>query len=70
MTRIESYEDLADNIVDWLKDYYWQYNIKAFVVGVSGFHYEKADEAGAEDATEKVEQGSILEFSKYAQTLP
>ena len=36
MTRIESYEDLADNIVDWLKDYYWQYNIKAFVVGVSG----------------------------------
>ena len=36
MTRIDSYEDLTDNIVGWLKDYYWQYNVKAFVVGVSG----------------------------------
>ena len=36
MTRIESYEDLTDRIVRWLKDYYWQYSIKAFVVGVSG----------------------------------
>ena len=36
MTRIDSYEDLTDRIVRWLKDYYWQYNIKAFVVGVSG----------------------------------
>jgi NAD+ synthase len=36
MTRIDSYEDLTDRIVRWLKDYYWQYSIKAFVVGVSG----------------------------------
>jgi len=36
MTRIDSYEDLADNIVGWLKDYYFDNNIKAFVVGVSG----------------------------------
>ena len=36
MDRIDSYEDLESDIVRWLKDYYWQYNIKAFVVGVSG----------------------------------
>ena len=36
MTRIDCYEDLTDNIVDWLKDYYWMNNVKAFVVGVSG----------------------------------
>ena len=36
MIRIDSYEDLTDRIVRWLKDYYWQYSIKAFVVGVSG----------------------------------
>ena len=36
MTRIDSYEDLTDKIVGWLKDYYWQHSIKAFVVGVSG----------------------------------
>ena len=36
MNRIESYEDLTDRIVRWLKDYYWENNIKAFVVGVSG----------------------------------
>ena len=37
-TRIESYEDLTEDIVRWLKDYYWMHsgNIKAFVVGVSG----------------------------------
>ena len=23
MTRIDSYEDLTDKIVGWLKDYYW-----------------------------------------------
>ena len=36
MTRIDSYEDLTEKIVGWLKDYYWQHSIKAFVVGVSG----------------------------------
>ena len=36
MIRIDSYEDLTDDIVRWLKDYYWQYSMKAFVVGVSG----------------------------------
>ena len=36
MTRIDSYEDLTDNIVDWLKDYYYENNVKAFVIGVSG----------------------------------
>ena len=36
MTRIDSYEDLTERIVGWLKDYYWQYSIDAFVVGVSG----------------------------------
>ncbi len=36
MNRIDSYEDLAYRIDRWLKDYYWQYGIKAFVVGVSG----------------------------------
>ena len=33
MIRIDSYEDLTDNIVRWLKDYYWQHSIDAFVVG-------------------------------------
>ena len=36
MNRIDSYEDLADRIVRWLKDYYWMNNLKCFVVGVSG----------------------------------
>ena len=36
MIRIDSYEDLTNDIVRWLKDYYWQYSIDAFVVGVSG----------------------------------
>ena len=36
MTRIDSYEDLTDDIVRWLKDYYYAHAIKAFVVGVSG----------------------------------
>ena len=35
-TRVESYEDLAEDIVRWLKDYYWMYSLKSFVVGVSG----------------------------------
>ena len=35
-TRIDSYEDLTDNIVRWLSDYYWMYSLKCFVVGVSG----------------------------------
>ena len=37
MTRIDSYEDLTEKIVGWLKDYYYDNNsVKAFVVGVSG----------------------------------
>ena len=36
MIRIEDYEELKVRIVNWLKDYYWKYNIKALVVGVSG----------------------------------
>ena len=36
MIRIDSYEDLTDRIVRWLKDYYFDNNIDAFVVGVSG----------------------------------
>ena len=36
MNRIDSYEDLTDRIVGWIKDYYWENNIKALVVGVSG----------------------------------
>ena len=36
MIRIDSYEDLTDDIVKWLSDYYWEHGIKAFVVGVSG----------------------------------
>ena len=36
MIRIDDYEQLKTRIVNWLKDYYWQYSIKAFVVGVSG----------------------------------
>tara|TARA_B100001250_G_scaffold106232_1_gene89565 strand:- start:70 stop:849 length:780 start_codon:yes stop_codon:yes gene_type:complete len=36
MNRIEDYEVLRDNIVRWLKDYYWENNLKSFVVGVSG----------------------------------
>ena len=38
MNRIKDYEVLKDNIVRWLKDYYWMHsgNIKGFVVGVSG----------------------------------
>ena len=37
MTRIDSYEDLTENIVRWLKDYYYDnYSVKAFVIGVSG----------------------------------
>lgn len=36
MIRIDSYEDLTDNIVRWLKDYYYEHSIDAFVIGVSG----------------------------------
>jgi len=36
MTRVDSYEDLTEDIVRWLKDYYYIHAIKAFVVGVSG----------------------------------
>ena len=36
MTRIDSYEDLADNIVGWIKDYYWDNDLGGLVVGVSG----------------------------------
>ena len=36
MIRIDSYEDLTDRIVGWLKDYYFDNDIDAFVVGVSG----------------------------------
>ena len=36
MNRIESYEDLTDKIVGWIKDYYWDNDIKSLVVGVSG----------------------------------
>ena len=36
MIRIKGYEELKVRIVNWMKDYYWKYDIKAFVVGVSG----------------------------------
>ena len=36
MIRIDDYEQLKTRIVNWLKDYYWKYDIKALVVGVSG----------------------------------
>ena len=36
MNRIEDYEVLKFNIVRWLKDYYYENNLKSFVVGVSG----------------------------------
>ena len=36
MIRIDDYEQLKTRIVNWIKDYYWKYNIKALVVGVSG----------------------------------
>ena len=36
MIRIDDYEQLKTRIVNWIKDYYWMYNIKALVVGVSG----------------------------------
>ena len=36
MNRIKDYSELKFNIVKWLKDYYWMYGFKAFVVGVSG----------------------------------
>ena len=36
MNRIENYDRLAFDIDRWLKDYYYMYALKAFVVGVSG----------------------------------
>jgi NAD+ synthase len=36
MNRIKDYDRLAFDIDRWLKDYYYIYGIKAFVVGVSG----------------------------------
>jgi len=36
MNRIENYSELETRIVSWLKDYTEQFNIKAFVIGVSG----------------------------------
>ena len=36
MNRIDSYEDLAEQIVDWIKDYYWDNDLGGLVVGVSG----------------------------------
>ena len=36
MNRINSYEDLTEEIVGWIKDYFWDNDRKALVVGVSG----------------------------------
>ncbi len=36
MNRIKDYDRLSFNIDRWLKDYYYMYALKAFVVGVSG----------------------------------
>ena len=36
MDRIDSYEDLADQITNWIKDYYWDNDLGGLVVGVSG----------------------------------
>ena len=36
MNRISNYSSLESRIVSWLKDYTEQFNIKAFVIGVSG----------------------------------
>ena len=36
MNRIKDYSDLETRIVFWLNDYAQQFNIKAFVIGVSG----------------------------------
>ena len=36
MNRIENYSELETRVVSWLKDYAQQFNIKAFVIGVSG----------------------------------
>ena len=36
MNRIDSYEDLTEKIVGWIKDYFWDNDREALVVGVSG----------------------------------
>ena len=33
MNRIDSYEDLAEQIVNWIKDYYWDNDLGGLVVG-------------------------------------
>ena len=32
MNRIDSYEDLAEQIVNWIKDYYWDNDLGGLVV--------------------------------------
>jgi len=47
MTRIDSYEDLTEKIVGWLKDYYYDNNsVKAFVVAGSEKVATKAKQEG------------------------
>ena len=36
MNRIQNYSELETRIVSWLKEYAQQFNIKSFVIGVSG----------------------------------
>ena len=36
MNRIKNYQKLSEDIIMWLRDYYYQYALKSFVVGVSG----------------------------------
>ena len=36
MNRIDSYEDLAEQIINWIKDYYWDNDLGGLVIGVSG----------------------------------
>ena len=34
MNRIDSYEDLAEQIVNWIKGYYWDNDLGGLVVDV------------------------------------
>ena len=36
MNRIQDYDQLKSNIIQWIKDYYWENGIETLVVGVSG----------------------------------
>ena len=36
MNRIKNYQKLSEDIIMWLRDYYYQYALKSFVIGVSG----------------------------------